>query len=366
MLLRNGKMRISRVELVLACWIVVSFISSLLSANPVSAIMHSVDLSLAVAVFFLFAFWRGERLLYISQVPFIAVGVLLGCCSLVVAIALLSGTLHLFPFMAEFIMSENDLIRIRMTMWEANLFGALMMIFSLLSIAEFRKNRYWSWFCVFVCHAGMLLAYSRGPFIGYFLGLLLYCHLLGYRRIRRLFLVLLTIIILMSGMQLIRTFTGAVDESKIMRSSTLIPRLLTMQRALEDVAIAPFIGNGTYSFEFLHAGEAITVGSELGDAKGWISILPIAVLHDTGLIGFILFSSFFLLIFQNGIRGVRQRLRQIGTNSVVPRRMAAWLGAALGMLVLSISTSAYSLAVFWFVMAVVASIPWVWCRRPAG
>jgi len=354
-ILRGLRFRLERSEIILICWLSLCLISSISSSNPTAALRHTFDLGLSVSIFFVATALRPESISMTPTWPILKAGLLFGLGSIIVALTYFNG----FPldpsWVSDFVMVEKNLARIKMTMLEANLFGAVMMVFSLISIAELRKNNIYSWFYALFCHAGLLLAYSRGPIVGYLIGLLVYFHLLKYHRIKRILLLFLVLIISFSIMYISLTATGAVEQSKYMRYSTIIPRLITIQVAREDIMSSPILGNGSYSFEFLHPELSVVSGTG-EEVSAWIGLMPVAVLHDTGILGFALFFGFFIYILRNGYIAVKQ-ITQSLLRHAVARRVAAFLGSAVGMLVIAMTTATYSLAAFWVVMAIVSSIP---------
>lgn len=353
-ILRMGRLRYTRAEIYLTAWLVMSVISSAISTSPFDALKNTVDLGLSASIFFVASTWGIERVLLSASRTILSVGVLLGAGSVVVAALYFSGMIDNISIFNEFVMVERKISRIKMTMYEANLFGAIMMVFSILSIAYFKHSSLWSWFCLISCHAGLLTAFSRGPFLGYVIGLLVYCHMLGYKKVKRMLIVVTVIVLAMAAIKVGDVTEKKVDEESLTRTSTLLPRLLTFEYAVQDIKQAPILGNGTYSIDFLHPGALKYAGSS--DEKMWISLLPAAILHDTGLIGFVAFTLFLVNIFRNGYRSIRQMLNKYCSVPAI-RRMAAWLGIGIGMLIVSLSTSAYSLGAFWMIMAMVASIP---------
>lgn len=363
-ILRGWKLCYMRAEIFLAAWLAVSLISSILSINPAEALKHTLDLGLSVCIFFFGSVWRLEQVVLLESRPIMKAGFLLGAGSMLVALLYVTGLIGDFPWLSDFVQVERNISRIKMTMWEANLFGAVMMAFSLVSIAEYKSRSLWSLLCLIVCHAGLLLAYTRVSILGYFVGLWLYCHMLGYRKMRKVLSIVIVIGVSMVVLQLMKVGAGTVDENAYMRLSSLTPRLFALQQAFEDIKLSPIIGNGTYSIDFMHPGGAVVVGAS-EEAKGWISILPVAVLHDSGVIGFLLFQWFLIIVFRDGYRSVRLLAERNADDKVV-RRMAAWIGAGIGMLILSITTSVYSLAAFWVVLAIIASMPKACSRLTPG
>ncbi|MFM7850842.1 MAG: O-antigen ligase family protein, partial [Flammeovirgaceae bacterium] len=86
--------------------------------------------------------------------------------------------------------------------------------------------------------------------------------------------------------------SGIVDFSE----GTSIPRMVAFEESLKGFSKNPFIGNGIFSannvFINPHTGEVTGTAGPIG----WLNGLFIQALHDTGLIGVILWLTFFCLL----------------------------------------------------------------------
>ncbi len=359
-----------KASLLLLSWIGVGLYSSLTSIQPGGAFRHWADLSLAVSFFLVgitlplhsFITRRPSALMWVAMI--------LG------ASAVATAVVHSFYFSAAdpdkadpvfslFVM--NDYIgtnlhgfRVRMTLMEANLFGIAMAIFSLLSIAEFRKSDRWTWLPFVLSHVGLLLAMSRSPLIGYAVGLAVY---LVVAKDKRLMLKLVGTAFALLAFFPVELPFGTTSlhgqamtslHGQAMRDQTLAVRFMAASEAMPDVYNAPIVGNGIYSFSFLHPDFYQKVGAKPGE-QAWLCVMPLAVLHDTGLLGVLLLYSFFAIVLIRGYRATIM-LRQYSDSQYV-RRATAWLGAAVSVSVASITTPAYSLSLFWGVFAVCYAIP---------
>ena len=359
------KLGLQKLPLLLLGWLVLGLYSSLLSDQPGFAIRHWLDLSLAVGFFYVclsaplqfFITRRLTALLWLSTV--------LG------GGAILTAVIHSFyfsttsletadPIWSSLIMNDWGYgFRIRMTLMEANLFGIAMAVFSLLSVAELKKAEKWTWLPFALSHAGLFLAFSRGPLIGYVMGLAVYIFMAKDRRLWLKFWGMAFALLVFFPTELPFTATvhdqaATVHDQAAYRKQTAGVRLLAVSAAMPDIISKPIIGNGVYSFSFLHPDFSVSVGAKQEDAA-WISVMPIAILHDTGVLGFVLFYSFLASVLYRGYKATAA-LREL-SESPAACRAAAWLGAAISISIASLATAAYSLALFWGVFAICYYIP---------
>lgn len=130
-------------------WLFLGFLVSLLSAGASLSIRHWIDLTLAVFTFFLGSMVRLDKIFFIQLKPISWVAIFLGLGGVLVAI------FNYFEFFASnslvsfFITSEVGYSRVKMTMFEPNLYGAIMMVFSIISIAYWRQKSLHSFFLLY-------------------------------------------------------------------------------------------------------------------------------------------------------------------------------------------------------------------------
>ena len=352
------RLGLQKIPLLLFGWIILSLYSSLVSAQPSSAFRHWVDLSLAVSFFFVCQTAPLHLLIARRLSAFMWISMILGAGAILTAIIQVSNLNSADSIWANFVMNdyaEKEIygFRIKMTLSEANLFGVAMAIFSLLSIAEFKKAEKWTWLPFSLSHSGLLLAFSRGPIIGYVLGLVFYLIMVRDRGLLLKFWgVAFTLLLFLPWTELP---VGTVRHDTIgARQETIRVRLLAVATAIPDILNRPIIGNGVYSFSFLHPDFYKKVRGSADD-QAWLPNMPIAILHDTGLIGLLLLYSFFAFVIFRGYRAT-VTLREFAEYTYV-RHAAAWLGAAVSVLVASLTTPVYPLSLLWGVFAVCYCIP---------
>lgn len=94
-------------------------------------------------------------------------------------------------------------------------------------------------------------------------------------------------------MNLLRERFSTIDLSQISADDTTLSRLLQVAVAIEDVQARPMLGTGTASFHLFYDPNDYPAGFE-GEAEepGWISNTPLRILHDTGVIGLMVFLLF--------------------------------------------------------------------------
>jgi O-antigen ligase len=92
---------------------------------------------------------------------------------------------------------------------------------------------------------------------------------------------------------LVRERFSTIDLSEISSDNTTVSRLLQVEVAIEDVQARPMLGAGTASFHLFYDPNDYPSGFA-GDEEepGWISNTPLRILHDTGIVGLIVFLLF--------------------------------------------------------------------------
>ena len=349
---RNFQFNFKKESLLLAGWILLALFSSFLSIEPGISVRGWLDLSLAAAFFYICQINSIRFLILKPMGGLMLLGTILGAGAVVSALIHGFGHDPIGSIWANFIMDEGDTFRIRMTLLEPNLYGAAMAIFSLLSIAEFSRRDRLTLIPLLFSHIGLILSFSRGPFIGYCCGLFLYVVLIK-PRINYLKWVLILSVATIPFFLLFFDDAGSFDKY-LNRGYTIEARLIGVNLALLDIPEAPLVGNGIYSFSYLHPELSAMLGAG-AEEKSWIGNQLLLVLHDTGIIGFTLLYSFFALTILGGCKAVK--FLRSNCNHKYLQRSSAWLGAAVSILVASIATPSYSLGLFWCVFAVCYRIP---------
>lgn len=351
--LTAGKVR--KTPLLLALWLLVSLISSAFALDNMSSLRHWFDLTLAVSLFFFALHWRLERLVLSRPKQIMRIGVLLAGGGLIMFILQSMGLIGADSILSSFVGSPYGYTRVSMTMLEPNLYGATMMIFALAFLSEWKKSGFVARVVIVLFHIGMLLSFSRAPLVGYAVGVAMY--FLCKRGVSKVFWYLFAVLIVI-GVLIQFSVNEAADISYLNRVDAIESRVIFMAFAWRDILNAPFIGNGVYSFGFLNTESLwIFVGGEDVAGEAWLGSLPLAVLHDSGIIGFLFLGAFFVSILRKAYRSILEGRRIVGVSALALDRSAGWLSAGVAILISSVATTAHSMGVFWVLFAIIYIIP---------
>lgn len=354
LILIKGKMpKIKMVDVLFMSWLVVGLISSSFSD------VHSWSLKMYVLLLLASCFYFTAALLTVNPVIFFKTKIfsfllfLLG--PLLVLIYFLNFLeLDLPDFIRHLLQAGSGGIRIRGTIYEANLYGSYLITFILLSWALIFKNIFLKIFLIIFLLIGMLLSFSRGPWIGFVLSAFVYLILIHPRPYtlegvskKLFFLGLISILILVAAVSFYSTY---MDYELIGRIHSINTRLTMWSLSLQYIIENPLIGNGLFSFSALNPEAPELVGSET-HRSAWISNLPLAVLHDTGAIGFLLFFVFILVILYTNWFKVRESIIRNQAENQESRISAALYSGVFGLLVTSMTIPSHLLAFFWIMVA---------------
>jgi O-antigen ligase len=149
------------------------------------------------------------------------------------------------------------------------------------------------------------------------------------------------------------TSAGFDQHEALIRVHSINSRLVMWKLSLDSISSAPFLGNGMFSFSGLYPEAPAQVGA-VTFKSAWISNLPLAILHDTGVVGFILFFTFVGMVVVNGWRCVRHASINKSMSQTDINIGAALLAGLVALLVSSLTAPAHSLAHFWVVLALMA------------
>jgi O-antigen ligase len=142
----------------------------------------------------------------------------------------------------------------------------------------------------------------------------------------------------------------SIAPDAILEDPTLAHRVYATTLALQDASTKLWLGLGTDSFELMREDESQP------DQKGrWIPNLPVRVLHDTGIVGVLLFFGFFVVLMR---RAWRSREHVAG----------AFLSGAITLAVAFQFSDASVLAYPWILAGIMAAVSSARpeARAPAG
>jgi hypothetical protein len=205
------------------------------------------------------------------------------------------------------------------TQYEANLFGAYTACAALMCLAGFlfddEDRRRW-YVCGFlITTLGMFISLARAVILAFPIAVVFILWLATKKnrlQVRELVsvLVLAATILLFVGPGIllqVRERFNTIDLSDLQADDTTIKRLAQISIALNDVSKHLWLGTGTSSFQlFFDWRDYLPEGTEEETDQGaWIGNTPIRILHDTGIVGFVIFGGFCITL----IAAVRRACR---------------------------------------------------------
>ena len=129
-------------------------------------------------------------------------------------------------------------------------------------------------------------------------------------------------------------------------SQTAVFRLLTYSLALEQTMQHPLIGSGTYTFAPL-----VAQGNDFMQYEGWrnlwIGNYLLLALHDTGIVGLVLWIGMLWSVLAGGLRATR-RLRE--QHPALATRTLALTAAVATLLIPFLATTGFSLGYTWLII----------------
>jgi O-Antigen ligase len=242
------------------------------------------------------------------------------------------------------------------TLWEPNIFGSYCACFAVMFffyyLAGGRKS---GWYLAgfVLTTVGLLLSLARQGWVCLiFVGamVLLYRQRRAKIQWKRLIPVgagvlvtLLTGVILMQDLPQ-RLATLAVGQAS--DDPTVLYRLKYLALAVEDIREHPIVGLGSSSFQLLYEGV-----DDLGTTSAWLGNLFLRVIHDTGLVGMIVFGWFLIELGQ----GARRVLKSSSLNNPASTAVGALSAGGLVILIAYQLTDASNLAFTWIHLGTLAA-----------
>ncbi len=235
--------------------------------------------------------------------------------------------------------------------FEANLYASLLSATAFFAMERFREQRTFVWgAAMVVILAGIGVGITRGAYVGLAVGLLVYAAVLwrrvGFANVLRV-VVAGAVVASAAGMIIgaVLMDVGVRDRHLIARGESLPQRgprddlatvewrLAPVGPALEDLRSSPLIGTGLASFGQLHPLPS--------GVLNYVSIMAVATLHDSGIIGALALAAFFGLLLT--------RLWHTSSDPARAGPAAAYLGALVTLLVAYQATNAIHFALTWLI-----------------
>jgi hypothetical protein len=241
------------------------------------------------------------------------------------------------------------------TQYEPNILGSYSASLAImLLVLYFFSARKATWLVggTIIALAGLLVSLSRAAFLGFVFAsivLLFFGVRWGLVNTKKLLLLGLGLalfvgpIVVTGGKNLAARFAN-LSGDEVQGDVETMGRLISWTVALEDIWQHPVAGNGTDSFQLLGDAREVPI---LGD-RPWIANSVIRILHDTGLIGMLLFGA---VVFSTG----SQVKRVIGGQGPGRYFVIALVAGSLVYLIAFMSAEGTMLAFFWVHMGVLGS-----------
>lgn len=235
------------------------------------------------------------------------------------------------------------------TQYEANLFGSYTGACALMCLVGYMfdssQRRRWYLWGFLIALLGALISLARAVLIAFPLVAVLVTVLavrkgrMNLRGLTVLAGIVLAVLLLLSPLILnfVQERFSTLDVSDIQTDSTTARRLIGFSVAFSDVAEHPLLGTGANSFRLLFDWEDYWPVPEtiegLPDERGaWIGNTVVRVLHDTGVVGFIMVAGFLITL-------IKEMRRVIRTSSHSVRVVVIALLAGLGLYSITFQTT---------------------------
>jgi oligosaccharide repeat unit polymerase len=193
------------------------------------------------------------------------------------------------------------------TQYEANLFGSYTACCAIMFLACFmlsgiKPRRALYGFGFAVTMLGTIISLARSVFLAFPVAVLFVVWIAlrkGQLKLRKLLpMALGAVLVLLIASPFILGFVrerfSTIDPAELATDSTTVNRVVQIAAAVQDVQTHPILGTGTASFQLFFDWNNYIPGmrGENDDPGGWVSNTPVRILHDTGVVGLIIFIGF--------------------------------------------------------------------------
>ncbi len=343
-----------RLDYWLLAFVIINFISSAVgSTTPASTLRWALQNGLAIVPYFLIRVLIRD-LTTLRKAFWILLAVMSAECAYGIFCFV---SYHVFS--TTFGMSIGqylvDVSPIFASMYEPNLFGAYSASCAViwLGLALLGRNRLLSTMGFLAGSLATVLSYSRATLVA----LLIISSWMFWKTRHSRRGVYSKLIMPVLGLTLVFVIVfyaaGGVIQKRFedlyyegLTEPTAISRVLIIYEAILEVPAHPLLGSGTASFNISFDWNRYI--PEWASDKTWIGNAPLRVIHDTGLIGLIVFLGFFVSVWGK----LRQLWQGVGVSDGLV------LGLAAGFLLYGITfefTDGTILAFFWIHLGFLAS-----------
>ena len=348
------RIQLTSADCFLIAYLLMNYLSSaLMSPEPKQTLRSALLTNLAIMPYFLIRFFvKDDRILRWAFKVLLVTGILEG------AYALVSFTsYHVFDtsFGVEVDQYAWSVAGVYGTHLEANFLGSYSgSLAIMLLVLYFFSDRRPAWLLtgLIVALYAMVASLARAALLSFavvsillaFLGLVM--RALPPKKLLLLagcLILFVPPIALTRGRYLAERLTN-LAEGRLQDDNETADRIVTWTATVGDILQHPILGNGTASFQLMADATLLPI---LGD-RPWVGNTPIRILHDTGLVGLLLFGSVFL--------GIGAQVKNIINLKRQGREIVIALSA--GCLIYAfafISTEGTMLSFFWVHTGLLAS-----------
>lgn len=346
-------LRLPKTGIVLSVWMVLAFYASASGPVPAWSLKMYAGLLFAGSFYYVVIWLKANPFVVFKSRTYLLLAWFSG--PFLSMIYLLSVLKFPLPDLAVHWLQEGSGgTRIRGGIYEANLFGVFisLMTLTVLALAYYRKI--WWWVLIIGLHAALLFSFSRAPWISYVISVWIYRGLIYPRKYNdrdlvQYFIGAAVLISVMAGLSYF-VVSSFGDYELIGRTHSVKTRFIMWALAAKSIIANPLFGNGIYSFSEIYSFAPELVGSE-NHRSAWISNLPLAIVNDTGIVGFIVFFTFIVLVLRRGWVAVREMAVNQRISRYHVRVGAALVAFFIAMAFSSQTIPAHSIAIFWVCMA---------------
>ena len=353
----HRELRNNKIIVLIIIFIIINILSSLFSENPAKSLFQVINIISVFSIYFsVFNIIETKE----EYLKFLNTILTAGFC------AMFYGLLLFFLRKIGFnVTGVNDInnpafFGIYASLFEPNIFGSYSANMLLIGIGVFMlfsyedRNKKMLLIFLIISLLALLLSFTRAAWLGAFCGLLFIlfkrvkCKIFKIRYIGSfiLFFILIYYLFLFKilpeelyGYKLANLFNFNVG--------TGLYRLNIFINAWHDFLLSPIIGNGTYSYSYLHAEETIIFNGNIVNA--WIPNLFLIVLNDTGIIGFTILIIIIWEIFKQ-----LKELIYNSTNHIFYYHAIGYKAAFIALLVAFQATTAFYLGFTWILIAMIS------------
>lgn len=193
------------------------------------------------------------------------------------------------------------------TQYEANLFGSYTACCAIMFLACFmlsgtksRRSLYGFGFAVTLL--GTIISLARSAFLAFPVAMFFVFWVAlrkGQLQPRKLLAMALGVVLVLLiaspfVLSFVRERFSTIDPAELASDSTTLTRIVQIAAAVQDVQAHPILGTGTASFQLFFDWNDYIPGmrGENDDPGGWVSSTPVRILHDTGVVGLVVFLGF--------------------------------------------------------------------------